>query len=380
MKNTLRRLAVATMATLAPGNLIAQEAAPPPTPEQVLEALGEGRNRAWGEAVAFLTQQHERRPRSELDAFADGLVALAIAGDGENRSSAMLAHWALIDSSSPEDPNAIPYAGAYDALHKIFRETQSSLILGDMIDVDLRRGKEIVRALFARHGDDACTADMALRHTRHGDAIAKELGLELESWWWDPHYCLLKYHDYHYLEVLAQLREGKAEGTDRAVDIMTQRASGYAVYISVLSDSLMEMVASSGGKSDLARRALTVFERSARPVHADAKPYTYAYGTVATIFQITESQAALESLVEIDAARASEFLTELAQRNEAVACTARTVLAGTADGPRLLRDLEGRGTLTYRCDRGRSPYEHASSTTRWTKRAPENASTASSRR
>ena len=379
MKNTLRCLAIATMATLAPGNLLAQETAPPPTPQQVLEGLSEGRY-SRSDAIAFLTQQHERRPRSELDAFADGLVALAIAGNDEIRSSALLAQWALIDSSNPEEPGAIPYAGAYDALHKIFRGTQSSLVLGDMIDVDLRRGKEIVRALFARHGDDACTADMALRHTRHGDEIAKELGLELESWWWDPHYCLLKYHDYHYLEVLAQLREGKAEGTDRAVDILTQRASGYAVYISVLSDSLMEMVASSGGTSDLARRALAVFERSARPVHADAKPYTYAYGTVATIFQITESQAALESLVEIDAARAREFLTELAQRNGAVACTARAVLAGTTDGPRLLRDLEGRGALTYQCDRGRSAYEHASSTTRWTRRAPENASTASSRR
>lgn len=40
---------------------------------------------------------------------------------------------------------------------------------------------------------------------------------------------------------------------------------------------------------------------------------------------------------------------ELAQRDQAVACKARSVLAGTADGPRVLRDLEGRGALTYRC-------------------------------
>lgn len=349
MKNTLTRLTVAAVVALAPSNLIAQEAALPPTPQQVLAGLSEGSSRARREAVAILTQLHERRSRSELDAFADGLVALAIAGDEDIRSSALLAQRALIDSSSPADPDAIPYAGVYDALYKIFRGTQSYIVLGDMIDVDLRRGKEFVRSLLARHGEDACTADMALRHTRHGDEIAKEFGVELESWGWDPHYCLLKYHDYQYLEVLAQLREGNAEGANRAVDILTERASGYPVYISVLSDSLLVMAASGGGTSDLARRVLAVFEQSARPVHADATPYAHAYGTVATIFQITESTAALESLVEIDAARARELLTELAQRDEAVACKARAVLAGTADGPRLLRDLEGRGALTYRC-------------------------------
>ena len=352
MKNTLTCLAVAAVAALAPGNLIAQETAPPPTPQQVLEGLDEGHNWASRDAVAILTQQHERRPRSELDAFADRLVALAIAGDEDMRSSALSARRALIDSASPDEPGALPYAGAYDALHMIFRGTQSYIVLGHMIDVDLRRGKELVRALLARHGEDACTADMALRHTRHGDEIAKELGVELElKGWdpWDPHYCLHRYHDYQYLEVLAQLREGKAEGTDRAVDILTGRVSGYAVYISVLSDSLMEMAASGEGTSDLARRALAVFEQSARPVHADATPYGYAYETVVTVFEMTESQAALESLVEIDAARAYEFLTELAQRDQVVACTARAALAGTADGPRLLRDLEERGALTYRC-------------------------------
>ena len=202
-------------------------------------------------------------------------------------------------------------------------------------------------ALFARHGDDACTADHALASARNGDGIARELGVELGPYY--LHYCLHKYHDYQYRDVLAQLREGEAKGAERAVDILTGRAEGYPVYITILADSLSEMAVSGGGTSVAARRALAVLERSARPAHADAKPFAHAYLYVDIVFQVTESQAALESLVEIDAAQAHALLTELAQRDQAVACKARAVLAGTTDGPRLLRGLEGRGVLTYRC-------------------------------
>ena len=347
MKNTFIVLLVAATTVPAPRDSTAQETAPPPTPQQVLEALGEGNSRAMTDAVAILTQLHERRPPSDLDAFADRLVALAIAGDKDIRSSALLAKRALIDSSSPAESSAVPYSGAYDALRKIFLETQSYIVLGNMIDVDLRRGKEVVRALLARHGEDACTADWALRDARNGGAIARELGVELGPI--SVHHCLHKYHDYQYRDVLAQLREGKAEGTDRAVDILTERASGHPTYIFVLADSLIKMAASGGGRSAVARRALAVLERSAHPVHADARPYDYAYEAVARVFRIAESQPALESLVEIDAARAREFLVELASRDQAVACKARGVLAGTADGVRLLLDLQEQGTLTYRC-------------------------------
>ena len=347
MKNVLMRFALATSAVLAPGYAAAQETAPPPTPQQVLEGLGEGHSRARREAVAILTQQHERRSRLELDAFADELVALAIAGYEDIRPSARLVRRALIDSSSPEEPGAVPYVGAYDALHNIFRETKSDIILGAMIEVDPRRGKEVARALLAQHGDDACLADFALRAAPNGDAIARELGVELEPL--ESDYCIFKYHDYQYRDVLAQLREGEAEGAERAVDILTERAEGDPVFVTVVATNLVEMAILDGGASDRARRILAVFERSAHPVHADVKPFAEAYQFAAMVFQSTESQAALESLVEIDAARASELLTELAQRNEAVACTARAVLAGTADGPRLLRDLEGLGVLTHRC-------------------------------
>lgn len=348
MKNKLTSLALVAMAFLVPGNLAAQDTAPPQTPQQVLERLGEGHIEAISDALAILTQQHERRPRSELDAFADRLVALAIAGDEDIRSSVWLAQRALIRSSNPEEPDALPYAGAYDALHKMFRGTQSDVVLSHMIEIDPRRAREVVRELLARHGDDACVADMALMRARNGEAIAREFGVEPGPGI-TAHYCLEKYHDYQYRDALAQIREGEPAGVERAVDILTGRVSGYAVYISVLSDSLMEMAASGEGTSDLARRALAVFEQSARPVHADATPYGYAYETVVTVFEMTESQAALESLVEIDAARAHEFLTELAQRDQAIACTARTVLTGTAGGSRLLRNLEERGALTYRC-------------------------------
>ena len=348
MTNKLTSLALVAMAFLVPGNLAAQETAPPPPPQQVLERLGEGHIGAISNALAILTQQHERRPRSELDAFADKLVALAIAGYEDIRSSAWVAQRTLIESSSPEEPDALPYAGAYDALHKVFWGTQSDVVLSHMIEIDPRRAGEVVRELLARHGDDACVADKALLRARNGEAIAREFGVEPGPGI-SAHYCLEKYHDYKYRDALAQIREGKPEGVERAVDILTERASGYPVYISVLANSLMIMAASDGGTSDVAHRALAVFERSARPVHADAISYGYAYETVVTVFEITESQAALESLVEIDAARAHEFLTELAQRDRAVACTARAALAGTAGGPRLLRDLEERGALTYRC-------------------------------
>ena len=346
MTNALIRLALVT-AVLAPGSSIAQEVAPPPTPQEVLQRLREDRITATTDAAAILTQLHERRPRSDLDAFADSLVALAIAGEEDSRPSARRARRALIRSSTRVEPGAVPYVGAYDALHKIFQGTTNYIVLGHMIDVDSRRGKEVVRALLARHGDDACMADMALRNARDGDAIAEELGVELGIL--DSHYCFAKYHDYRYRDVLAQLREGEAEGAERAVDILTARASGNPEFILVLSDSLLEMAVSDGGASAAAARALAVLERSARPVHADAEPYANAYLYVNLAFQVTESQAALESLVEIDPARAQDLLTGLVQRDQAVACKARAVLAGTADGPRVLRDLEERGALTYRC-------------------------------
>ena len=346
MKNALMRLALAAV-VLLPDNSTAQEATPPPTPQEVLDGLRQGHIGATTDAVAILTQLHKRRPRSELDAFADGIAAVAIAGEEDNRPGARQALSALILSSRPEEPGAIPYAGVYDALHKVFRGTKSEIVLGYMLNVDPRRGKEVLRALFARHGDDACMADMALRYAWDGDAISRELGIELGTIYSD--HCLYKYHDYRYRDVLAQLRDGKAEGVERAVAILTGRASGYSVFITVLADSLTGMVVRGGGTSDVAHRALAVLERSARPVHADAQPFAYAYEFVATAFRVTESQAALESLVEIDPARTQALLTELAQRDQAVACKARAVLAGTVDGPRVLRDLQGRGVLTYRC-------------------------------
>ena len=72
--------------------------------------------------------------------------------------------------------------------------------------------------------------------------------------------------------------------------------------------------------------------------------------SVATIERTAERVGPVASSNSVDCtARARELLTELAQRNEAVSCTTRTVLARTADGPSLLRDLQGRGVLTYRC-------------------------------
>ena len=367
MRNALGRFILATAAlVLAPGNSTAQETVPPPTPQEVLERLDESGIISPADAVAILTQLHKRRTRSELDAFADALAALAIAGD-EDGPGATTALFALIESATTVQPGAVPYAGAYDALHKIFRGTKSSSVLRHMIDVDPRRGKEVVRVLLARRGDDACTADYALRDARDGDEIAQELGIELGDI--SAHYCLVKYHGYRqtftaplptgteilsmppHHDVLAQLQEGDAEGTELAIAILTgmARLNNPALY-DLFADSLLEMAVADEGASAVAGRVLAVLVRSADPVHADAEPYANAYLYVDLVFQATESQAALESLVEIDPARAQALLTDLAQRDQAVACKARAVLAETMDGPRLLRDLEGRGALTYRCD------------------------------
>lgn len=327
-----------------PGNSTALDTVPPPTPQQVWERLGEGNVEAATDAVAILTQPHKRIPRSELEAFADSLVALAFGGQYHQ---ALLARRALISSSRPERLGAVPYPEAYDALRKVFGVTRYASVLGAMVEIDPRRGKEVVRELFSEHGDDACLADMALRNARNRDAVSAAFGVELGPYY--PGYCVDKYYGYQYLDVLAQLREEEVESVERAVDVLTERASVYPVYTPVLADSLRAMAASDGGTSDVARRALAVLERSARPVHPDATPLADAYDRVARVFQVTKSQAALESLVEIDPALAHMFLTELAHRHNAVACTARAVLEGTADSARLLRDLEQRGELTYRC-------------------------------
>lgn len=344
----------AFLAELAPGDQalenalpetsLAQDTVPLPTPQQVLERLGEGHVEAVTDAVAILTQPHRRITRSEIEAFADSLVALA---SGGQHDQALLARRALISSSRPDRPGAVPYPEAYDALRTVFGTTQYAYALGAMVDIDPRRGKEVVRELFAKHGDGACLADMALRNARHGDAVSREINVELGPYY--PRYCVDKYYGYQYIDVLAQLREGEAESVERAVDVLTERTAVYPAYAPVLADSLRAMAAFDGGTSDVARRALAALERSARPVHADATPFAHAYGTVARVFQVTKSRAALESLVEIDPALARAFLIELAQRHYSLACTARAVLAGTADGARLLRDLEERGTLTYRC-------------------------------
>ncbi len=100
MKSALMWL-VLTATVLVPDTSAAQEAASPPTPQEVLEGLREGRRKAASAATEILTQLDKRRPRSELDAFADSLVALAIgrrlhgrlctsgrSGRGRNRTGA----------------------------------------------------------------------------------------------------------------------------------------------------------------------------------------------------------------------------------------------------------------------------------------------------
>ena len=151
-------------------------------------------------------------------------------------------------------------------------------------------------------------------------------------------------------DILETVQAGDPAASQQAVDILTSVGEWrHFAEISWLADSLATLASSGGGESPVAVRAWEVLERSAHPTDPDVSPYPLAYEAVVRVFEATGSQEALESLARIDAGRATSFLAEVAGRDDAVSCRARAVLAQMNDGPRLLRELQDAGRLTYRC-------------------------------
>jgi hypothetical protein len=147
------------------------------TPEQILAALEAAANGTSAESVendfrrAGLQAQmvlgqfsgcrqdpedFGARSREELDAFANRLVDLAIAHP-ENERYAWNTGILFITSANMDDPRYIPYAGAYDALERLYAAHLAELF--DLASVDLERTmqfgvKEIRAGRMA--ADDIC--------------------------------------------------------------------------------------------------------------------------------------------------------------------------------------------------------------------------------
>ena len=347
---------LALMAGLADqATLTAQEARPMPTPASALANMRESGN--VGDAVDVLTQLHGYRPQSELDAFADSLVVLANEHVRTSRrtSRALLA---LVSSALPEEEGAIPYTGAYEALERVFAATQSRTALSFMAEADPRRTLPLLRErVVASDEEVACPANHILRDDIVG---GEELLRQLTNSGALVHECRAVHgHPLILLDppqlpppfsdILETVQAGDPAASQQAVDILTGvgewRHPGEQLW---LADSLATLASSGGGESPVAMRAWQVLERSAHPTDPDLL-YPLAYEIVVRVFEATGSQEALESLARIDAGRATSFLAEVAGRDAAVSCRARAVLAQMNDGPRLLRELEDAGRLTYHC-------------------------------
>ena len=343
---------LADLATVA-----AQEARPIPTPASALANIRE--SGSIDDAVDVLTQLYGYRPQSELDAFADALVALA---NEHARASSRTSHalFALVESALPEKEGSVPYTGAYEAMGRVFAETQSRGALAFMAEVDPRRTLPLLRERVVASDDKvACPANRILRNTEGGEELLRQLtnsGTLVHDCRAVHGHPLIMLDPIEpqlpppFSDILETVQAGDPAASQQAVDILTGvgewRHPGEQVW---LADSLVTLASSGGGKSPVAVRAWEVLERSAHPTDPDVAPYPLAYEAVMSVVEATGSQEALESLARIDAGRATSFLAEVAGRDAAVSCKARAVLARMNDGPRLLRELEDAGRLTYRC-------------------------------
>ena len=337
--------------------LTAQEARPIPTPASALAKMRE--SGSAGDAVDVLTQLHGYRPQSELDAFADSLVVLANEHVRTSRRTSR-ALFALAWSVLPEEEGAIPYTGAYEALERVFAATQSRTALSFMAKVDPRRTLPLLRErVVASEYEVACPANDILRDIEGGEELLHQLtnsGALVHDCRAVHGHPLIMLDPIEpqlpppFSDILETVQAGDPAASQQAVDILTGvgewRHPDEQLW---LADSLATLASSGGGESPVAVRAWEVLERSAHPTDPDVLPYPLAYEAVVRVFEATGSQEALESLARIDAGRATSFLAEVAGRDAAASCRARAVLARMNDGPRLLRELEDAGRLTYRC-------------------------------
>ena len=107
---------------------------------KILGPLGPGEGLSWGETVAgeilaqYTGSRHElggRRSAEELDAFAEELIARAIANpDGRN----IVLVFRIAGIVEPDDPHRIPYEKAFDALVRLYEAGVASP--GHLFDVD----------------------------------------------------------------------------------------------------------------------------------------------------------------------------------------------------------------------------------------------------
>lgn len=105
----------------------------PSTPAFALRILRnlEG-DRISDPATALLRQEFEPLPRAELDGLADSLVAMILGDESDSGDLRFEASFALVLSGWSADslPGGTPYAGAFDALRRVY-ETLSSRVLAD---------------------------------------------------------------------------------------------------------------------------------------------------------------------------------------------------------------------------------------------------------
>ena len=352
---------LALVAGLAdPTTLTAQAARPIPTPASALANMRESGNS--GNARDVLTQRHGYRPRSELDAFADSLVVLAIEHErtGLTVSPALLA---LRASALPEEEDAIPYTGAYEAIERVFSATQSWSALADMAEVDPHRARPLLlERVVASDHEIACPANRILRDYIEG---GEELLRQLTDSGALVHECLAVHGTQMtmidpiepqlpppFRGILAAVEAGDSAASRQAVNILTGVGEWrHFDEQAWLVDSLVALASSGDGDSAVAARAWEVLERSAHPPDP-VQPYVFAYEAVFRVFEATGSQAALELLARIEAGSTTLFLANMASLDAAVSCRARAVLAQMNDGPRLLREMRDAGMLAYQCPGG----------------------------
>ena len=352
---------LALVAGLAdPATLTAQAARPIPTPVSALANMRESGNS--DDAHAVLTQRHGYRPRSELDAFADSLVVLAIEHErtGLISSRALEALWT---SALPEEEDAIPYTGAYEAIERVFAATQSWGALAYMAEVDPHRARPLVlERVVASDHEIACPANRILRDYIEG---GEELLRQLTDSGALVHECLAVRGTQMtmidpiepqlpppFRGILAAVEAGDSAASRQAVNILTGVGEWRHLDEQAwLVDSLVALASSGDGDSAVAARAWEVLERSAHAPDT-AQWYALTYEAVFRVFEATGSQAALESLARIETGSPTWLLADMASRDTAVSCRARAVLAQMNDGPRLLREMRDAGMLPYRCPGG----------------------------
>ncbi|MYI07617.1 MAG: hypothetical protein F4059_09955 [Gemmatimonadetes bacterium] len=115
--------------------------------------------------------------RAELDALADELVAVIVAGeDGWRRSidpNVTNAWRALVSAAHPRKEGAVPYQGAYDAMMRAVEQLResgtnaSTEILG-LARIDPVRAAGFVNDLLRRADPESCSAARSLRDNRPG--------------------------------------------------------------------------------------------------------------------------------------------------------------------------------------------------------------------